>query len=131
MSLDHATVRRIASLARIRVEDHEVGNLCHELNGILGWIEQLNEVDVSGVAPLAGATNLPPPGGAGNQTPLGGAGNQTPPGGAGNQTPPGGAGNQTMAMRADVVTDGGYPEKVLSNAPERIGDFYAVPKVVE
>jgi aspartyl-tRNA(Asn)/glutamyl-tRNA(Gln) amidotransferase subunit C len=104
MSLDHATVRRIASLARIRVEDHEVGNLCHELNGILGWIEQLNEVDVSGVAPLAGATNLPPPGGAGNQT---------------------------MAMRADVVTDGGYPEKVLSNAPERIGDFYAVPKVVE
>jgi aspartyl-tRNA(Asn)/glutamyl-tRNA(Gln) amidotransferase subunit C len=122
MSLDHATVRRIASLARIRVEDHEVGNLCHELNGILGWIEQLNEVDVSGVAPLAGATNLPPPGGAGNQTPLGGAGNQTPPGGAG---------NQTMAMRADVVTDGGYPEKVLSNAPERIGDFYAVPKVVE
>jgi aspartyl-tRNA(Asn)/glutamyl-tRNA(Gln) amidotransferase subunit C len=113
MSLDHATVRRIASLARIRVEDHEVGNLCHELNGILGWIEQLNEVDVSGVAPLAGATNLPPPGGAGNQT------------------PPGGARNQTMAMRADVVTDGGYPEKVLSNAPERIGDFYAVPKVVE
>jgi aspartyl-tRNA(Asn)/glutamyl-tRNA(Gln) amidotransferase subunit C len=131
MSLDHATVRRIASLARIRVEDHEVGNLCHELNGILGWIEQLNEVDVSGVAPLAGATNLPPPGGAGNQTPSGGAGNQTPPGGAGNQTPSGGAGNQTMAMRADVVTDGGYPEKVLSNAPERIGDFYAVPKVVE
>jgi len=37
MSLDHATVRRIASLARIRVEDHEVDALCHELNGILGW----------------------------------------------------------------------------------------------
>jgi aspartyl-tRNA(Asn)/glutamyl-tRNA(Gln) amidotransferase subunit C len=35
------------------------------------------------------------------------------------------------AMRADVVTDGGYPDKVLSNAPERIGDFYVVPKVVE
>jgi aspartyl-tRNA(Asn)/glutamyl-tRNA(Gln) amidotransferase subunit C len=135
MSLDHATVRRIASLARIRVEDHEVGNLCHELNGILGWIEQLNEVDVSGVAPLAGATNLPPPGGAGNQTPPGGASSARMVsgvlGGAGNQTPSGGAGNQTMAMRADVVTDGGYPEKVLSNAPERIGDFYAVPKVVE
>ena len=37
----------------------------------------------------------------------------------------------TLPMRDDVVTDGGYPEKVLSNAPERIGDFYAVPKVVE
>ena len=42
-----------------------------------------------------------------------------------------GAANMAMAMRADVVTDGGYPDKVLSNAPERIGDFYAVPKVVE
>jgi aspartyl-tRNA(Asn)/glutamyl-tRNA(Gln) amidotransferase subunit C len=95
MSLDPATIRRIASLARIRVEDHEVEPLCRELNGILGWIEQLNEVDVSGVAPLTGA------------------------------------GNTTMAMRADEVTDGGYPDKVLANAPERIGDFYVVPKVVE
>ena len=58
MSLDHATVRRIASLARIRLEDHEVEPLCHELNGILGWIEQLNEVDVSGIAPLTGAANM-------------------------------------------------------------------------
>lgn len=99
MSLDHATVRRIASLARIRVEDHEVEPLCQELNGILGWIEQLNEVDVADVAPLTGAT--------------------------------GGAGHNAMPMRADVVTDGGYPDKVLSNAPERIGDFYVVPKVVE
>jgi aspartyl-tRNA(Asn)/glutamyl-tRNA(Gln) amidotransferase subunit C len=104
MSLDPATIRRIASLARIRVEEHELEPLCHELNGILGWIEQLNEVDVTGVAPLTGATNI---------------------------APPGGAGHQTMAMRADVVTDGGYADKVLANAPERIGDFFAVPKVVE
>jgi aspartyl-tRNA(Asn)/glutamyl-tRNA(Gln) amidotransferase subunit C len=39
--------------------------------------------------------------------------------------------HQTVPMRADVVTDGGYPDKILSNAPERIGDFFAVPKVVE
>jgi aspartyl-tRNA(Asn)/glutamyl-tRNA(Gln) amidotransferase subunit C len=95
MSLDHATVRRIASLARIRVEDHEVEPLCHELNSILGWIEQLQEVDVTGVDPLTGAAAM------------------------------------HTAMRADVVTDGGYPEKVLVNAPDRIGDFFAVPKVVE
>ena len=95
MSLDPATVRRIASLARIRLEEHEVLSLQADLNGILGWIEQLNEVDVTGVAPLTGAANM------------------------------------AMEMRADVVTDGGYPDKILSNAPERIGDFFAVPKVVE
>jgi len=36
-----------------------------------------------------------------------------------------------LPMREDVVTDGGDPEKVLSNAPKRVGDFYVVPKVVE
>ena len=36
-----------------------------------------------------------------------------------------------MTRRDDVVTDGGDPEKVLSNAPDRVGDFYTVPKVVE
>ena len=45
MSLDPATVRRIAALARIRVDDAEIAQLQAELNGILGWIEQLNEVD--------------------------------------------------------------------------------------
>ena len=95
MSLDLATIRRIATLARIRVEDAELPALQAELNGILGWIEQLNEVDITGIAPLTGAANM------------------------------------ALAMRADVVTDGGYVEKILANAPERIGDFYAVPKVVE
>lgn len=36
-----------------------------------------------------------------------------------------------LPQRDDVVNDGGYPEQVLGNAPERIGDFYSVPKVVE
>ena len=38
---------------------------------------------------------------------------------------------QRLAHRADAVTDGGIPEKVLANAPDRVGDFFAVPKVVE
>jgi len=46
MSLDPATVRRIAKLARIRVEEGQLSQLQAELNGILGWIEQLNEVNV-------------------------------------------------------------------------------------
>jgi aspartyl-tRNA(Asn)/glutamyl-tRNA(Gln) amidotransferase subunit C len=95
MSLDIATVRRIAMLARIRVEEADLPTLQQELNGILGWIEQLNEVNVDGVEPLTGATQM------------------------------------ALKMRDDAVTDGGYPDKVLANAPERAGDFFVVPKVVE
>jgi aspartyl-tRNA(Asn)/glutamyl-tRNA(Gln) amidotransferase subunit C len=52
MSVDQATVRRIARLARIRVGDEDVEKLEGELCSILHWIEQLNEVDVSNVEPL-------------------------------------------------------------------------------
>jgi len=95
MSLDPATVRRIATLARIRVEEDEIPRLQAELNGILGWIEQLNEVNVDGVEPLTGGASM------------------------------------ALKMREDAVTDGGYPDKVLANAPDRAGDYFAVPKVVE
>jgi len=57
MSLDTATVRRVASLARIRVEEDELPRLQAELNGILGWIEQLQAVDTSSVEPMAGGGN--------------------------------------------------------------------------
>ena len=52
MSVDTATVRHIAKLARIAVSDAEVDALVPELNNILGWIEQLQEVDVTGVEPM-------------------------------------------------------------------------------
>ena len=52
MSVDAATVRHIAKLARIAVSDAEVAALAPELSNILGWIEQLAEVDVAGVAPM-------------------------------------------------------------------------------
>jgi aspartyl-tRNA(Asn)/glutamyl-tRNA(Gln) amidotransferase subunit C len=52
MSVDTATVRHIARLARIAVSDREVDALAPELSNILGWIEQLGEVDVSGVEPM-------------------------------------------------------------------------------
>ncbi len=95
MSLDPATVRRVAKLARIRVEEADLAQLAQELGGILGWIEQLNEVDVDGIDPLTGAAQM------------------------------------AMRLRPDEVTDGGIPELVLGNAPDRAGTFYAVPKVVE
>lgn len=52
MSVDTSTVRHIARLARIAVSDAEVEALAPELSNILGWIEQLQEVDVSGIAPM-------------------------------------------------------------------------------
>jgi aspartyl-tRNA(Asn)/glutamyl-tRNA(Gln) amidotransferase subunit C len=52
MSVDQKTVRRIAHLARIKLAEDDVPRLEGELNSILHWIEQLNEVDVAGVEPL-------------------------------------------------------------------------------
>ena len=49
MSVDSATVKRIARLARIKVEESDVPRLAGELTSILHWIEQLNEVDISDV----------------------------------------------------------------------------------
>jgi aspartyl-tRNA(Asn)/glutamyl-tRNA(Gln) amidotransferase subunit C len=95
MSLDASTVRRIAKLARIRVEDADVARLQGELNGILGWIEQLNEVNVDGVEPLTGGARI------------------------------------ALRLREDAVTDGQIPDAILSNAPDRVGAFFTVPKVVE
>jgi aspartyl-tRNA(Asn)/glutamyl-tRNA(Gln) amidotransferase subunit C len=95
MSLDPATVRRIAQLARIRIDESQVPHVQNELNAILGWIEMLNDVDVQGVEPLTGGTQM------------------------------------ALRMREDAVTDGGMTDKLLANAPDRAGDFYAVPKVVE
>ncbi len=55
MAIDAATVRRVAKLARIREEQERLEPLARELSGIMGWIDQLNEVDVEGVEPMASA----------------------------------------------------------------------------
>ncbi len=52
MSVDLPTVKKIASLARIAMDDAEAAALLPELNNILGWVEQLGEVDVTGVEPM-------------------------------------------------------------------------------
>jgi aspartyl-tRNA(Asn)/glutamyl-tRNA(Gln) amidotransferase subunit C len=52
MSVDRDIVKRVAHLARIRVSDEEAEALRGELNAILGWVEQLNEVDVADVEPM-------------------------------------------------------------------------------
>jgi aspartyl-tRNA(Asn)/glutamyl-tRNA(Gln) amidotransferase subunit C len=55
MALDKATVAHIATLARIRLSEAELEPLADELSHILTWVEQLNEVDTTGVSPMASA----------------------------------------------------------------------------
>jgi len=58
MSLDKATVRNVATLARIKVADDDLDHLAKELSAVLGWIEQLNEVDVAGVQPMTSVARM-------------------------------------------------------------------------
>ncbi len=95
MAVDQATVRRIAHLARIAVTDDEVVHLEGELNAILHWVEQLGQVETSGVEPMTSVVHV------------------------------------QREMRADEVTDGGYAEKIVANAPLKDGHYFTVPKVVE
>ena len=53
MSVTNEQVRHIARLARIAMSDEELERLVPELNNILGWVEQLGEVDTDGIEPLA------------------------------------------------------------------------------
>ena len=58
MSIDRETARRVAHLARIRVEEEALDSLAGEFNAILGFIEQLQEVDVDGVEPMVSVTPM-------------------------------------------------------------------------
>ena len=95
MPVDAATVKRIGRLARIRVEESEVEKYQGEINAILGFVEQLSEVNVDGVEPMTSVTPM------------------------------------TLRRRDDKVTDGGYPEKIVANAPLTEDNFFMVPKVIE
>lgn len=58
MSIDADTARKVAKLARIKVEEADLPALAQEFNAILGFVEQLNEVDVEGVEPMTGVTPM-------------------------------------------------------------------------
>ncbi len=60
MSLDKTTVAKIASLARIRLDEAEQEKMVRELGGLLAWVEQLNEVDVTGVEPMTSVVAVTP-----------------------------------------------------------------------
>ncbi|MEL6478533.1 MAG: Asp-tRNA(Asn)/Glu-tRNA(Gln) amidotransferase subunit GatC [Pseudomonadota bacterium] len=58
MSIDIETAKKVARLARIRVAEDDLPALAEELSGILGWVEQLQEVDVDGIEPMTSVTPM-------------------------------------------------------------------------
>ena len=95
MSVEENLVRRIAGLARIQVDDEKLPAPARELSVLLGFVEQLSEVDTTDVKPYTSPVEM------------------------------------QIKARADTVTDGGYPEDILANAPEKDDGYFAVPKVVD
>lgn len=95
MALNKADVRHIAHLARIRVADEDLDKIASELNHIIGWVEQLGEVDTDATVPMTSVVQM------------------------------------ALKSRDDVVCEGGYPEKIVANAPEEADGFFVVPKVIE
>jgi aspartyl-tRNA(Asn)/glutamyl-tRNA(Gln) amidotransferase subunit C len=88
------TVRRIAALARLSIDDEEVRALGADFARILEHFESLSGLDLEGVEPTAGATDV------------------------------------ADVLRKDRARPSLPPDAALANAPERIGDFYSVPKTI-
>lgn len=95
MAIDNETVKRVAFLSRLRVDDEKIEATKEEFNKILSWIEELNEVNTDNIEPLISVND------------------------------------STLRLQKDEITDGNYQEAVLSNAPDKEYDYFAVPKVVE
>ena len=95
MTIDKNTVKKVASLARMHMADDTLEKMTAELNNILSWIEQLNEIETDDVKPMTSVKDM------------------------------------LAELRADKVTDGGYTQDILKNAPNAEHGFFAVPKVVE
>lgn len=95
MAIDNETVKKIAFLSRLEVEDNKIEETKEEFNKILNWIEELDELDTSNVEPLVYVND------------------------------------DMVRLREDIVNAGKCKDDVLSNAPMKEFDYFAVPKVVE
>ncbi len=95
MSMDKKTVRKVAGLARIKMDDAELETMAPQLSKIIDWIEQLSEVNTDNVKPLANVVSI------------------------------------DLPLREDKITDGDCADKVLTNAPEEVQNFFVVSKIVE
>ena len=95
MKIDKNTTLKIAKLSRIKIDNSEIEELSAELNSILDWVEQLNEVNTDNVEPLSNVSM------------------------------------SKLPFREDIQNNEDKSNDVLSNAPEKLENYYVVPKVVE
>ncbi len=95
MYIDKNTVRKVAGLACIALDEAALERLTPRVAGILKWVDQLQAVNTDGVEPLANVVD------------------------------------SELHLRGDVVTDGNCQDKILANAPEAVGGYFVVPKIVE
>ena len=95
MKIDKNTTLKIAKLSRIKIDNSEIEELSAELNSILDWVEQLNEVNTDNIEPLSNVRM------------------------------------SKLPFREDIQNNEDKSNDVLSNAPEKLENYYVVPKVVE
>ena len=95
MKIDKNTINKIARLSRIKLDDKESEDYIKDLNLILDWVEQLNEVNTENVDPLSNVSN------------------------------------ETLLLRSDEANLIDNSEDILLNAPEKLENYFVVPKVVE
>jgi len=95
LKIDKNTINKIAKLSRIKLEGKEADSFIKDLNSILDWVEQLNEVKTENVEPL-------------NNISL-----------------------SKLPKREDISENKNNTKEILSNAPDKLEGYFAVPKVVE
>ena len=95
MKIDKNTINKIAKLSRIKLEENEADSLIRDLNSILDWVEQLNEVNTEKVEPLSNISL------------------------------------SKLPKREDIAENKNNTNEILSNAPDKLEGYFAVPKVVE
>ena len=97
MSVDIDNVKKIAKLSKISLSENEIEKFLTDLNQIIGWVDQLTEVDTEKVTPTFSSFGA----------------------------------EEGIKKRSDVISDGGYREDVISNAPKSEEGFFLVPKVID
>ena len=95
MTITNEQIKKIASLARIKIEENQIEKYQKDLSDILNMIEQLSEVNTENVSEMTSPHEM------------------------------------NLRFREDIVNDGNYADKILSNAPDTEEGYFNVPKVVE
>lgn len=106
MSLTPKDVSYVADLANLELSADEQARMLRDLNSILGYIENLNELNTDGVQPMAQVT-------------------------AGAEPSAAKSSEQDFSLRADAKKPSLNHEQAIANSPEKHQDFFKVPKVIE